>query len=96
MHVCDKRRAATEYALLSAIFGFTRSVAGGFSGWGTTHLGYAAYFGVTFLLALPALALLPWVKPWADAVTATASGQDVSAPAEENRREACNEVKPVS
>jgi PAT family beta-lactamase induction signal transducer AmpG len=70
MHVCDKRRAATEYALLSAIFGFTRSVAGGFSGWGTTHLGYAAYFGVTFLLALPAFALLPWVKPWADAGTA--------------------------
>jgi len=67
MHICDKREAATEYALLSAIFGFTRSLAGGFSGWGTTHLGYAAYFAVTFLLALPALALLPWIRPWADA-----------------------------
>jgi PAT family beta-lactamase induction signal transducer AmpG len=67
MHICDKREAATEYALLSAIFGFTRSLAGGFSGWGTTHLGYAAYFAVTFLLALPAFALLPWIRPWADA-----------------------------
>lgn len=67
MHICDKRRAATEYALLTAIFGFTRSLAGAFSGWGTTHLGYAEYFAVTFLLALPAFALLPWVKPWADA-----------------------------
>jgi len=66
MHVCDKRRAATEYALLSAIFGFTRSLAGAFSGWGTTHLGYATYFFVTFLLALPAFAFLPWVKVWAD------------------------------
>jgi len=65
MRICDKRRAATEYALLSAIFGFTRSLAGAFSGWGTTHLGYAAYFFVTFLLALPAFALLPWVKAWA-------------------------------
>jgi PAT family beta-lactamase induction signal transducer AmpG len=66
MHICDKERAATEYALLSAIFGLTRSVAGSVSGWGTVHLGYAAYFGLTFLLALPAFALLPWVKPWAD------------------------------
>lgn len=64
MHICDKRRAATEYALLSALFGLTRSVAGAFSGWGTVHLGYASYFGLTFLLAFPAFALLPWVKPW--------------------------------
>lgn len=67
MHICDKRQAATEYALLSAIFGFTRSLAGAFSGWGTVHLGYAAYFAVTFLLAFPAFALLPWVRPWAEA-----------------------------
>ena len=66
MHICDKRQAATEYALLSAIFGFTRSLAGAFSGWGTTHLGYAAYFAVTFVLAFPAFALLPWVRPWAE------------------------------
>jgi len=66
MHICDKRRAATEYALLSAIFGLTRSLAGAFSGWGTTHLGYAAYFLLTMGLALPAFALLPWVRAWAD------------------------------
>jgi PAT family beta-lactamase induction signal transducer AmpG len=65
MHICDKRRAATQYALLSAIFGFTRSLAGACSGWGTTHLGYATYFFLTFLLALPAFAFLPWVKVWA-------------------------------
>ncbi len=67
MHICDKRRAATEYALLSAIFGFTRSLAGAFSGWGASDLGYAAYFALTFLLAFPAFVLLPWVRPWADA-----------------------------
>jgi PAT family beta-lactamase induction signal transducer AmpG len=66
MHICDKRRAATEYALLSALFGLTRSVAGAFSGWGAVHLGYAGYFALTFLLAFPAFALLPWVKPWAE------------------------------
>jgi PAT family beta-lactamase induction signal transducer AmpG len=61
MSICEKEHAATEYALLSALFGFTRSIAGGFSGWGTENLGYASYFGLTFLLALPAYALLPWV-----------------------------------
>jgi PAT family beta-lactamase induction signal transducer AmpG len=66
MHICDKRRAATEYALLSALFGLTRSIAGAFSGWGAVQLGYAGYFALTFLLAFPAFALLPWVKPWAD------------------------------
>jgi PAT family beta-lactamase induction signal transducer AmpG len=64
MHICDKRRAATEYALLSAIFSLTRVVAGACSGWGASHLGYAAYFSFTFLLAFPAFALLPWIRPW--------------------------------
>jgi MFS transporter, PAT family, beta-lactamase induction signal transducer AmpG len=71
MHICDKQRAATEYAMLSAIFGLTRTLSGAFSGWGTTHLGYAAYFTLTFGLALPAFALLPWVRPWADTPAGT-------------------------
>jgi PAT family beta-lactamase induction signal transducer AmpG len=62
MSICEKAHAATQYALLSALFGFTRSIAGGFSGWGAENLGYASYFAVTFLLALPAYALLPWVS----------------------------------
>jgi PAT family beta-lactamase induction signal transducer AmpG len=64
MHICDKQRAATEYALLSALFGLTRSLAGAFSGWGAAHLGYGAYFSTTFLLAFPAFVLLPWVRSW--------------------------------
>jgi PAT family beta-lactamase induction signal transducer AmpG len=61
MSICEREHAATQYALLSALFGLTRSIAGGFSGWGTEHLGYAAYFAFTFLLALPAYILLPGV-----------------------------------
>lgn len=64
MHICDKERAATEYALLSALFGFTRSIAGGLSGFAAARLGYADFFLVTFALALPAYALLPWVRGW--------------------------------
>ncbi|MBI3784176.1 MAG: MFS transporter [Deltaproteobacteria bacterium] len=66
MRICDKRRAATEYALLSAIFGFTRQVAGAASGWATTQMGYGPYFAFTFVLALPSLALLPWVGRWTE------------------------------
>ncbi len=61
MSICEKDHAATQYALLSALFGFTRSIAGGFSGWGSERFGYGTYFGLTFLLALPAFALLPSV-----------------------------------
>ena len=61
MSICERKQAATQYALLSALFGLTRSIAGGVSGWGTEHLGYAPYFALTFALALPAYALLPGV-----------------------------------
>jgi PAT family beta-lactamase induction signal transducer AmpG len=64
MNICDREHAAVEYALLSAIFGLSRSVAGGCSGWATERLGYGDYFGVTFLLAIPAFVLLPWVQRW--------------------------------
>jgi len=65
MSICDKAHAATQYALLSALFGLTRVIAGAVSGWATEGIGYAAYFTLTFFLAWPALILLPWVRRWA-------------------------------
>ncbi len=64
MNVCDREHAAVQYALLSALFGFTRSVAGGFSGWGAEHLGYGGYFTLSFFLAFIPFAFLPWVRSW--------------------------------
>ena len=64
MSICDKAHAATQYALLSALFGLTGMVSGVASGWAAEHLGYATYFTVTFFLAWPALLLLPWVRRW--------------------------------
>ncbi|MEB2285654.1 MAG: hypothetical protein B6D46_08850 [Polyangiaceae bacterium UTPRO1] len=64
MHVCDREQAATQYALLSALFGLTRSLSAPFSGFGAAHFGYAGYFALTGALALPAYALLPWIRPW--------------------------------
>ncbi|MEO8276627.1 MAG: hypothetical protein ABI639_10420, partial [Thermoanaerobaculia bacterium] len=58
-----KENAATEYALLSALFAFSREIAGAASGFGAERMGYAGFFAFTALLAIPALLLLPWLKP---------------------------------
>jgi PAT family beta-lactamase induction signal transducer AmpG len=62
MSVCDKKRAATEYALLTALFGVTRSLMGSASGWLAHHMGYAPYFWLTVALGVPALFLLPTIR----------------------------------
>ena len=64
MHVCDKEQAATQYALLSALFNLSGSLAGAFSGIGVQYLGYGAYFALTFAMALPAYALMPRLRGW--------------------------------
>jgi len=63
MSLCDKRFSATHYAFFSFLFGFSRSIAGFLGGLGAAHFGYAHFFFYTFLAALPAFALLPWVLP---------------------------------
>lgn len=60
---CRKENAATEYALLSALFAFSREIAGAASGFGAERMGYAGFFAFTALLAIPALLLLPWLRP---------------------------------
>jgi PAT family beta-lactamase induction signal transducer AmpG len=62
MAIVDKRRAATEYALLSSVFALSRSFAGWASGIGAQEMGYAAYFLLTFFLAFPAYFFLPWIR----------------------------------
>jgi PAT family beta-lactamase induction signal transducer AmpG len=62
MYVCDKRNAATEYAALSAVFALSRTLAGAFSGYFTTRMGFAPYFLITAALALPGLAVLPLIR----------------------------------
>jgi PAT family beta-lactamase induction signal transducer AmpG len=62
MSVCERRYAATQYAVLSALLALTRTVAGAASGELAERLGYAHYFLLTFFLGLPAFALLPWLR----------------------------------
>ena len=61
MAIVRKEHSAAEYALLSSVFAASRSVAGWAGGIGAQEMGYAPYFLLTFFLAFPAYALLPWV-----------------------------------
>jgi PAT family beta-lactamase induction signal transducer AmpG len=62
MSVCEKRYAATQFALLSALLALTRWIAGDLSGNLAEHFGYANYFLLTFALGLPAFALIPRLR----------------------------------
>lgn len=62
MSVCEKRYAATQFAVLSALLALTRWIAGDLSGRLAERLGYSNYFLLTFLLGLPAFALIPRLR----------------------------------
>lgn len=62
MFICDRANAATEYALLSALFAAGRTFAFALSGYLAKDFGYANYYWLTAALALPGLALLPRIR----------------------------------
>ncbi|MFL5577977.1 MAG: MFS transporter [Gemmatimonadaceae bacterium] len=62
MSVCERRYAATQFALLTALFGASRSIGAYFAGDAVQAMGYASFFLLTFALAVPAWALLPVVR----------------------------------
>lgn len=62
MAICDRERAATEFALLSATYGIARVVSGAASGFIIQRFGYPAFFWLAVALGLPALLLIPAVR----------------------------------
>ena len=62
MSICDRDRAATEYALLSAAYGLTGTVMAAVSGYLAKHAGYPLYFWITVLLGIPPLLLIPLIR----------------------------------
>lgn len=72
MSLCEKRYAATQYAVLSAVFVLGRTLASYMSGYGAQNFGYESYFLLTFAIAFPAFALLPFVRRALDASPAGA------------------------
>jgi len=62
MNLCEREHAATQYALLSALFALSRDVGGAFSGIAVERFGYGPFFAFTAVVSFPALLLLPLVR----------------------------------
>jgi MFS transporter, PAT family, beta-lactamase induction signal transducer AmpG len=62
MALCDRRFSATQYALLSALSAVGRVYVGPVAGYLVEALGWQTFFFFTFLIALPGLALLVWMR----------------------------------
>jgi PAT family beta-lactamase induction signal transducer AmpG len=61
--ICEKRYSATQYALLSSLFGLGRVASGPPSGWLAERLGYQAFFVAAAACAIPGLLLLQRIAP---------------------------------
>lgn len=62
MSMCDKRFTASQFALLSALAAVGRVYVGPASGYLVESVGWVTFFGFTFLVALPGLLLLFWLR----------------------------------
>jgi PAT family beta-lactamase induction signal transducer AmpG len=65
LRVCDKRYSATQYALLSSLFGLGRTLSGIPSGFLAERLGYAGFFATCMALAIPGFFVLQRIAPLA-------------------------------
>ncbi|HZZ86128.1 MAG TPA: MFS transporter [Anaeromyxobacteraceae bacterium] len=63
LRACDKRYSATQYALLSSLFGLGRTLSGVPSGYLAQRLGYPVFFAASVAAAVPGLLLLQRIAP---------------------------------
>jgi MFS family permease len=70
MALCDRRFSATQYALLSALSAVGRVYVGPAAGYMVVAFGWTQFFFFTFLIALPGLGLLIWMRHRIDALEA--------------------------
>ncbi len=62
MSLCDHHYSATQFALLSAVAALPRVYSGVIAGVVVDHIGWTAFFFWTFILALPCILLLWFLK----------------------------------
>ncbi len=62
--LCKRGMAATQFALLSSLFGLGRTLSGPPSGYLSELLGYGPFFIVTAIAAAPGLLILWWFPFW--------------------------------
>jgi PAT family beta-lactamase induction signal transducer AmpG len=70
--LCRARFTATQYALLTSLMAGGRTVLSAGSGWLAEQLGWASFFALTALLAIPGLLLLLWLMRLGDDDSAAA------------------------
>jgi PAT family beta-lactamase induction signal transducer AmpG len=64
MSLCNPRFSATQYALLSGVYAFSRTLLALPSGWLAAQVGWGEYFLATALAAVPAFLLMAKLVPW--------------------------------
>ncbi len=74
MAMCDRRFSATQYALLSALASLGRVYVGPAAGVMAETFGWSAFFFFTFLVALPGVAMLWWMRARIEALDASGRG----------------------
>jgi PAT family beta-lactamase induction signal transducer AmpG len=72
--MCSPRFSATQFALLSSLTGVGRDLIGSAGGFVAQSTGWATFFLITIIVAIPGLLLLPKFAPW------NADGPLVAAP----------------
>jgi MFS transporter, PAT family, beta-lactamase induction signal transducer AmpG len=72
MAMCDRRFSATQYALLSALASLGRVYVGPAAGLMAEAFGWSAFFFLTFVIALPGVAMLLWLRARIEALDTTA------------------------
>ena len=64
LRLTEKRFSATQYALLSSLFGIPRLLTGPISGYAADAMGWTAFFWLTMLAGIPGLVLLARFVPF--------------------------------
>lgn len=62
MSLCDHRYTATQYALFSALASIGRVFVGPLAGVMVEHIGWVHFFAWSFVVSLPGIILLRWVR----------------------------------
>jgi PAT family beta-lactamase induction signal transducer AmpG len=76
MALCDRRFSATQYALLSALSAVGRVYVGPVAGYLVAGFGWQLFFLFSFVIALPGLAILVWLRARIDALDAPSPNSD--------------------
>lgn len=71
--ITDPRYTATQLALLTSLTGVPRTVANASSGWLVESLGWSGFFLLCTAIAVPGMAMLPFVAPWNQSSGASSS-----------------------